>query len=154
MLEPNVLALTIHQPWAAMIIAGLKSIENRSWSTQVRGKIYIHAGLHHLNEVDMASFIHTYREAGVSDQEIKKAIEEHGQYGGILGTVNLVNCVTNSADPWFYGNFGFVLESPQPFDFVRCRGRQKFFSPQVFKEPEAKTDTQAPVTTHQKEMFS
>lgn len=38
-------ALTIKQPWAALIIEGYKQYEFRSWKTNYRGKILIHAGL-------------------------------------------------------------------------------------------------------------
>lgn len=39
-------ALTIRQPWASLIAAGVKTIETRSWSTKYRGPIAIHAGKH------------------------------------------------------------------------------------------------------------
>ena len=38
-------ALSIKQPWAWLICAGYKDIENRDWSTKFRGRIYVHAGL-------------------------------------------------------------------------------------------------------------
>lgn len=38
-------ALTIKQPWASLIINGYKKYEFRSWKTNYRGKILIHAGL-------------------------------------------------------------------------------------------------------------
>ena len=37
--------LTIKQPWASAIVLGLKSVENRTWSTNHRGPLAIHAGL-------------------------------------------------------------------------------------------------------------
>lgn len=37
--------LTIKEPWASLIINGYKKYEFRSWKTNYRGKIYIHAGL-------------------------------------------------------------------------------------------------------------
>ena len=37
--------LTIKQPWASLIIEGYKKYEFRSWKTNYRGKILIHAGL-------------------------------------------------------------------------------------------------------------
>lgn len=38
-------ALTIKEPWASLIINGYKEYEFRSWKTNYRGKILIHAGL-------------------------------------------------------------------------------------------------------------
>jgi hypothetical protein len=38
-------ALSIRQPWAWLIIAGIKDIENRRWATNHRGPILVHAAL-------------------------------------------------------------------------------------------------------------
>jgi activating signal cointegrator 1 len=37
-------ALTLYQPWATLISIGAKKIETRSWSTNYRGPLAIHAG--------------------------------------------------------------------------------------------------------------
>ena len=37
-------ALTIAQPWATLVAIGAKQIETRSWQTNYRGDIAIHAG--------------------------------------------------------------------------------------------------------------
>lgn len=36
-------ALTVRQPWASLIALGVKRIETRSWDTQYRGPLAIHA---------------------------------------------------------------------------------------------------------------
>jgi hypothetical protein len=35
--------LSVKQPYAALICAGVKTVENRTWSTDYRGKLLIHA---------------------------------------------------------------------------------------------------------------
>ena len=37
--------LTLKQPWATLISEGLKEYEFRSWNTNYRGKLLIHAGI-------------------------------------------------------------------------------------------------------------
>ena len=37
--------LTIREPWASLIVNGYKKYEFRSWKTNYRGKILIHAGI-------------------------------------------------------------------------------------------------------------
>src|SRR5690625_4797093 len=37
-------AITIRQPWATLIATGAKKIETRSWPTNYRGTLLIHAG--------------------------------------------------------------------------------------------------------------
>jgi hypothetical protein len=39
----TVKALTLTQPWAAAVAAGVKHVETRSWSTNYRGPLAIHA---------------------------------------------------------------------------------------------------------------
>ena len=38
-------ALTLRQPWASLVALGVKTIETRSWSTEYRGPLAIHAGM-------------------------------------------------------------------------------------------------------------
>lgn len=47
--------------------------------------------------------------------------------GGIVGSVSVVACVTNSDSPWFVGRYGFMLSDPQPMPFVPWRGQLGFF---------------------------
>ncbi|MEV2227001.1 hypothetical protein AB0H69_00260 [Streptomyces phaeochromogenes] len=46
-MSDDVRALTVRQPWAALIAAGIKPVENRSWSLPAGfgGPLLIHAGL-------------------------------------------------------------------------------------------------------------
>ena len=37
-------ALTLYQPWATLVAIGAKKIETRSWITNYRGKLAVHAG--------------------------------------------------------------------------------------------------------------
>jgi hypothetical protein len=37
-------ALSVRQPWASMIISGMKTVELRSWPTNYRGWLWIHSG--------------------------------------------------------------------------------------------------------------
>jgi hypothetical protein len=39
-------ALSVRQPWAELIICGRKSIEIRTWTTDYRGILWVHAGRH------------------------------------------------------------------------------------------------------------
>lgn len=39
--------ITLHQPWASLVAAGVKTIETRSWPTKHRGQLLIHAAQSH-----------------------------------------------------------------------------------------------------------
>ena len=47
--------------------------------------------------------------------------------GGIVGSVEIVDCVTESASPWFVGRYGFVLRDPKPLPFTQWKGQLGFF---------------------------
>ena len=44
MTDDRIRALTVRQPWASLIALGHKRIETRSWKTDYRGPLVIHAG--------------------------------------------------------------------------------------------------------------
>lgn len=43
-MRASVPAISIRQPWAELILLGVKSIELRSWSTEYRGRLWLHTG--------------------------------------------------------------------------------------------------------------
>ena len=47
--------------------------------------------------------------------------------GGIIGKVNIVDCVEKSDSEWFSGPYGFEFEDAKPIDFIPCQGQLKFF---------------------------
>lgn len=69
--------LTIRQPWASLIMAGLKEYEFRSWKTNYRGELLIHAG----KTID--------KEA---ERRLKKYLPDVLPTEQILGKVELIDC--------------------------------------------------------------
>ena len=47
--------------------------------------------------------------------------------GGIVGSVEIVDCVRDDLSPWFQGPYGFKLAQPQGLPFHQCKGALKFF---------------------------
>ena len=47
--------------------------------------------------------------------------------GGIVGAVDIVDCVTESDSDWFSGPYGYVLRDPKPLPFRPVRGQLGFF---------------------------
>ena len=69
--------LTVKEPWASLIINGYKKYEFRSWKTNYRGKLLIHAGK--TLEKDVLPRFSCYN------------IEYSS--GAIIGEVDLVDCI-------------------------------------------------------------
>lgn len=110
-------ALTIREPWASLIINGYKEYEFRSWKTNYRGKILIHAGLK-------------------VDDKILKKFKNYNiecQKGVIIGEAQLVDCILvdrkfkrklKKIDPVVYGKsnydetYAWKLENIKKYDEV------------------------------------
>lgn len=116
--------LSIQQPWAWAILHGGKDIENRDWPTQVRGRVLIHVGKKF--DKDECDYIN-----GVFGVTVPTDL----QTGGIVGSVEIVDCVKQSKSKWFFGRFGFVLRNPIVLPFMPCRGQLGFFEVE-YKTPE------------------
>lgn len=118
------IALSIRQPWAWLILNAGKDIENRTWSTRVRGRVLVHAGIGCTKlEYDTAYIDAVANGVDVRKMPTWRAIER----GGIVGSVEIVDCVATSTSPWFCGRYGFVLRDPQPTAFRPCKGALGFF---------------------------
>ena len=49
------------------------------------------------------------------------------QRGGIVGQVDIVDCVTESLSPWYMGAVGLVLANAKPLPFRPLKGALGFF---------------------------
>lgn len=119
-------ALSIKQPWASLIIRGGKDIENREWRTHYRGIVAIHASakMDRSEMEDACDFMRIFVPRFSADRFKADVFP----CGAILGTVDLVDCVTVTDSPWFVGHYGFVLQNPVAFELpIPCRGKLGFW---------------------------
>ena len=123
-------ALSIRQPWAYLIVNGYKDIENRDWPTRYRGPVLIHAGKR-LTEDDFEECRDTIQIIRQRGHQIKtgnpKLSELRELCGGIVGIAEIVDCVSQSDSPWFFGEYGFVLRNARPLPFQPFKGQLGFF---------------------------
>ncbi len=61
------------------------------------------------------------------EQGVELPAFEDLRRGGIVGSVELVDCVDMDASPWFFGEWGWVLKDPQEEVFHECKGRLGWF---------------------------
>lgn len=116
-------ALSIRQPWSWLILHGGKDIENRDWATRFRGRVLIHAS----KGMTKGEYEDAYDTAMAANHAILFPTFEALQRGGIIGSVEIVDCVAESESPWFFGKHGFVLRDPQPLPFMPWKGQLGFF---------------------------
>jgi uncharacterized protein (UPF0264 family) len=96
-------ALSLRQPWATLLVHGLKTIEVRRWPTARRGRILIHAARH----------------PDPCEQSWARLPEHlHGearQLGGIVGAGDLTGCIAYRSARAFAADRALHLNDPRWF---------------------------------------
>lgn len=130
----QLLALSVRQPWAHAIVHLEKDIENRSRTLSHRGLTLIHAsaGMTADEYEEAAGFIGAAVLKGIPHRH---ALDR----GGIIGVVEIVDCVRASDSPWWMGPCGLVLRNARPLPFIPCKGT---VCP-LFWKPDAETQAKA-----------
>ena len=132
-------ALSIRQPWAALLVHGRKLIEVRRWPTVRRGRILIHAA--RIPDERPEAWAH-----------VPPEFEETArQLGGIIGAGDLTDCLPYRTveafavdrprhlnDPtWFQGPvlYGFVFANLTALPFRCYPGWVRFFVVEPVRRP-------------------
>ena len=119
------IALSIRQPWAWAIIHAGKDIENRNWYANWllsrRGRVAIHAP-QCMQQLEYEAAKKFMLSIGI---ECPAAIDL--PRSRIIGSVEIVDVVTESDSPWFFGPRGLVLKDPEPHPLIWSLGALGFF---------------------------
>lgn len=125
-------ALSLRQPWAWAILCAGKDIENRTWSTNYRGRIRIHA-------------------AKTWDEDGNRWLNDHGFFpldwlrprdlGAYVGEVTVVDCckftpcLRRDHGAWPFGPICWILENPMAYsEPIPGRGYPGLYLPERFRE--------------------
>ena len=90
--------LTVCQPWATLLVAGIKDVENRSWRTDYRGCLGIHAGSH-VDHDALDAYGHL--------------LDDDLPLEALIGSVTLVDCVKDSSRWSSPGPWHWILTDPE-----------------------------------------
>jgi uncharacterized protein (UPF0264 family) len=124
-------ALSVKQPWAALLVHGVKTVEVRSWRTSRRGRVLIHAA-------------RIPDERAEAWKHVSADLEQAARHrGGIIGAAELVDCRPYRSleafcadchhhlnEPgWFRPPllYGFTFANPAALPFRACHGQTRFF---------------------------
>jgi hypothetical protein len=109
--------ITIRQPWAWAIIAGLKNVENRTRRTHHGGPLLIHAG------ITSKSMLATLPDG--------TPVPDRLAFGCLLGTVEVIDCVPVAdmpPGPFVEGPWCWLLRDPKSVPMpIPYRGRLGLF---------------------------
>ncbi len=126
-------ALSFKPPWGWLVVHGFKTVENRKWPTTFRGRVYVHSS----KTFDYQGFNWLCKNPrllrGVDPDDWASLALYPPQ--GLIGEVDIVDCVSGSDSPWFFGPYGFVLANAQAYDKpIPYRGKLSFFDVLLPKE--------------------
>jgi hypothetical protein len=133
-------ALTIWQPYAALVVNGIKDVENRGWKpppSLMGERLAIHAGMKTDTEVHLSATMMASTHLHV--------------HGAIIGTVRLAGVVNDSGSRWATpGAWQWLLTDPKKFrQPVPAQGKQGLWTvttplPGVRCQPSASARGRAP----------
>lgn len=131
-------AITVKQPWASLIVHGIKDVENRTWRTNYRGRVLIHAAGSHGRKfnVNLTDAQTTAAFATIA----KETMFENMPFGSVIGSVEIVDCVQNHPSIWAEkGVYNWVLANPVCYSIpAPAKGKLSFWNFEGVKEVKIK----------------
>lgn len=151
-------AITIKQPWASLIVEGIKDVENRTWrcpQKYIGKRVLVHAGMDNLlKRVKYGDTIQF-----MTPEQIEYVIRTYERNlaifgtnlptGAIIGSVKIVDCVVNHESIWAEQSddhqiltmrpiYNWVLANPIKFpEPIPCKGKLSFWEyPNILAETE------------------
>ncbi|KAI9078429.1 hypothetical protein K1719_039648 [Acacia pycnantha] len=85
--------LTMHQPWASLLVHGIKRVEGRSWPAPIRGRLWIHAASKVPDESTIKAMECFYREIYAVNGITDIKFPEHYPTSRLLGCVEVAGCL-------------------------------------------------------------
>ncbi|KFV09347.1 Activating signal cointegrator 1, partial [Pterocles gutturalis] len=110
--------LSMHQPWASLLVRGIKRVEGRTWYTSHRGRLWIAATAKRPSPQEISELETTYR------MLLRKDVEFPRDYpsGCLLGCVDVTDCLSQEQFNEQYPDLS--QESGSPFVFI-CTNPQE-----------------------------
>ena len=126
-------ALTVHAPWAWLIVHGHKRIENRAWPPSMKPgeRFAIHQGKSYDREGEVLASSRGVEGPAEFQMENRKIL------GAVLGVATFAGVVDNPDDlfpdldqvAWWRGPLGLKLEDAVAINRpIPCRGMQKLWT--------------------------
>ena len=119
--------LSIKEPYATLICNGKKRIETRSWKTNYRGELYIHASLSKMS-----------KEVKEREELMEILDNDELNYGNIICKCNLIDCIYMTKEfvedikkdyqeyicgEYSEGRYAWVLDNIEIVDKIPVKGK-------------------------------
>lgn len=112
--------LSVRQPYASLLVSGVKDVENRSRRTNFRGTVLIHASakMHDImNQLPTKIFLLGTSPVEQHVMKMAKDVVKENLFGCIIGSVDIVDCVQNHPSEWAEkGQWHWVCANAKKFE--------------------------------------
>lgn len=117
-------ALSVKQPWASLICYGIKDVENRTWQTNYRGRLYIVASSSKVTSLFDNRQVPSSYIAAVKEKQREGILPDLHTLpqSAVIGYVDLVDCTGERVDSiWSEGtlqdeNINWILRNAHIFE--------------------------------------
>ena len=95
--------LSVRQPYANLLVNGIKDVENRGFRTKFRGTVLIHASAKMHDIVPyLRKLMYKHALTYVQSKIVAEATlcELNNSFGAIIGSVDIIDCVENHPSEW------------------------------------------------------
>ncbi|XP_057300333.1 activating signal cointegrator 1-like [Hydractinia symbiolongicarpus] len=113
------MCMSMHQPWASLLVQGIKKLEGRSWYTAHRGRLWIASTTKPADNETTKQVENQYRDF-LFDRDID--FPKEYPCSALLGCVTVVDCASN--EEYFKKHPNCNEESDSPYLFV-CENPQQ-----------------------------
>lgn len=112
--------LSVRQPYASLIVGGIKDVENRSRRINFRGTVLIHASakMHDImNQLPTKIFLLGASPVEQQVMKMSKDVVKEDLFGCIIGSVDIVDCVQSHPSEWAEkGQWHWVCANAKKFE--------------------------------------
>ncbi|XP_022647602.1 activating signal cointegrator 1-like isoform X2 [Varroa jacobsoni] len=126
------MCLSINQPYASLLLAGIKRHEGRQWYHAHRGRLWIHATAKYVEFAEIEKVLSTYYQ--LVSPEVAAQTPKQFPNGVLLGCVDVIDCLPqwkyrkNFPEGEISDAFVFICENPQPLKTpFPMRGKPKIY---------------------------
>lgn len=88
------MCLSMHQPWASLLVHGFKRFEGREWTHKFRGPLWIHATAQKPNQELIDDLESRYSEFYKSSEDVMPEFPDRYPTSVVVGRVDLVDVIT------------------------------------------------------------
>lgn len=96
------MCMSLHQPWASLVVHGIKRFEGRGWSTPYRGRLWIASTSRDTEDEEVQQLESEYRDVYGPNTPFPKSYP----VGCLLGYVDLVDCWSDAQFDNYYRAYG------------------------------------------------